>query len=298
MAIDALILTHKNINNAHHAVYTNADAVAAVLAGDDYLKLVGDTMGGAINMGANEINNASNYKVDAGDGNGLRFWDGSSSYSIYMSQQTDGTYGGRADSTSDYNIYFNITGDGVNRGFQFCDGLQNPYFAITPDDGVFSDVPLTMNSNIIMNANLITNSTGITFTDNVNSAITLEDHFTTDHRYHGTVIDIENGNLGFGLPGYISGDNAVAQADCDDASKMPCMGISVGDNKMLKSGIIYDLTYGIAGFAHGDVIYVSDAGILTKNRPGNAGDLIQVIGVMIDASTLDVHISLDMVEFV
>ncbi|KKL45698.1 hypothetical protein LCGC14_2353020, partial [marine sediment metagenome] len=35
--------------------YTNAEAVSAVAAGDDYLKLVGDTMGGVINMGANKI---------------------------------------------------------------------------------------------------------------------------------------------------------------------------------------------------------------------------------------------------
>jgi len=38
IAIDALILAHKNIVDAHHAKYTNAEAVAAVLADDKYLR--------------------------------------------------------------------------------------------------------------------------------------------------------------------------------------------------------------------------------------------------------------------
>jgi hypothetical protein len=57
------------------------------------------------------------YRVTAGDGNKLRFWD-SDSYAIWMSATGNGTWGGRLDSTSDYNMYFRMTG-GTNRGFVF-----------------------------------------------------------------------------------------------------------------------------------------------------------------------------------
>ncbi|KKN18357.1 hypothetical protein LCGC14_0956490, partial [marine sediment metagenome] len=130
--------------------YTDALAVSAVASADVYLKLVGDTMAGGINMGTNEMNNASNYKLVAGHGYGLKFWNGQDIYSIYMSTQTNATYGGRADATSDYNMYFIMTG-GTNRGFQFCDGLLNPYFAITPDTGIWSSVPLNMGGQQITN---------------------------------------------------------------------------------------------------------------------------------------------------
>lgn len=36
--------THKADANAHHTKYTDAEAVAAVLAGDDYVKTIGDEM--------------------------------------------------------------------------------------------------------------------------------------------------------------------------------------------------------------------------------------------------------------
>ena len=57
--------------------------------------------------------------LEAGDGRGLKFWDNNSnSYGLWMSAQSNGTYGGRLDSTSDYNLYFRMTG-GTNRGFVF-----------------------------------------------------------------------------------------------------------------------------------------------------------------------------------
>ena len=89
-----------------------------------------------IAMGANEISGVSYYKLTAAVGNGVRFWNGASAYSIYMSSVADGSYGGRIDTASDYNMYFVMAG-GTNRGFQFCDGLKNPYACITPDESRF-----------------------------------------------------------------------------------------------------------------------------------------------------------------
>jgi hypothetical protein len=48
VAIDSLILTHKNIAAAHHAKYTNAEAIAAVVAGDPLSLTNGLEVGGVI----------------------------------------------------------------------------------------------------------------------------------------------------------------------------------------------------------------------------------------------------------
>lgn len=63
------------------------------------------------------------FRITAGNGNGLRFWD-SDAYKIWMSATTDATWGGRLDSTSDYNMYFRMTG-GTNRGFVFKNDTTN-----------------------------------------------------------------------------------------------------------------------------------------------------------------------------
>ena len=73
---------------------------------------------------------ASYLNIEAGDGKGIRFWNGSSSYNIYMSQ--DGASGaGRVfgDTTSDYNMYFRMTA-GTNRGFAFQSGTSTPHTGI------------------------------------------------------------------------------------------------------------------------------------------------------------------------
>lgn len=67
-----------------------------------------------------DAGNAYNVRLSAANGRGLRFWD-SDSYKIYMSAQSDASWGGRLDSTSDYNMYFRM-GGGTNRGFAFQNG--------------------------------------------------------------------------------------------------------------------------------------------------------------------------------
>lgn len=47
---DAKIATHTAIVAAHHTRYTDAEAAAKILADDDYVKLVGDTMSGALHI--------------------------------------------------------------------------------------------------------------------------------------------------------------------------------------------------------------------------------------------------------
>lgn len=60
----------------------------------------------------------SDIRMNAVAGAGIRFWAGSSLYSIYMSQSGDTTWGGKMDSNSDFNQYFRMSG-GTNRGFVF-----------------------------------------------------------------------------------------------------------------------------------------------------------------------------------
>jgi uncharacterized protein YejL (UPF0352 family) len=51
--VDAIVLTHKNIAGAHHSKYTDAEAVSAVATSDDYVKTIGDTMTGDLNLNGN-----------------------------------------------------------------------------------------------------------------------------------------------------------------------------------------------------------------------------------------------------
>lgn len=74
---------------------------------------------GALRDGAGSLN-ATCINTPAADGNGIRFWNGDFSYSIYMSAETAaGNVGGRPanSSASDYNMYFKMSGG--NRGFVF-----------------------------------------------------------------------------------------------------------------------------------------------------------------------------------
>lgn len=65
------------------------------------------------------VTTKNDFKVEQGDGKGLRFWD-NDNYKLYMSASTS-SVGGRLDSTSDYNMYFKMS-SGTNRGFVFKNG--------------------------------------------------------------------------------------------------------------------------------------------------------------------------------
>ena len=84
--------------------------------------------------------NLQRVSLDASSGNGYNFWDGNGNYVIYMSAQSDSTYGGRVtgETSSDYNMYFKMQ-SGTNRGFVFRDNTNN-YFSINPS-GFYSEVP-------------------------------------------------------------------------------------------------------------------------------------------------------------
>ena len=84
----------------------------------------------------------NDYAVNAGHGQGYGFWGSGlgGAYRIYMSQQSNSTYGGRVtgETSSDYNMYFKMQ-SGTNRGFVFRDNADN-YFSINPS-GFYSEVP-------------------------------------------------------------------------------------------------------------------------------------------------------------
>lgn len=89
-----------------------------------------------------DTSNATDVRLAAGDGRGLRFWD-SDSYKIWMSSAGSTAWGGRisGDTTSDYNMYFRIA-SGTNRGFVFESAYATKLFAINPN-GVRSAVNVT-----------------------------------------------------------------------------------------------------------------------------------------------------------
>ncbi|AGM46838.1 tail fiber domain-containing protein [Alteromonas phage vB_AmaP_AD45-P1] len=76
---------------------------------------------------------STNYDVYTGEGRGIRFWNGSDSYKIYMSGHA-GSDAGRIDPSSDYNMYFKMTSG--NRGFVFKNNTNN-FVHLTPAKSYF-----------------------------------------------------------------------------------------------------------------------------------------------------------------
>lgn len=65
-----------------------------------------------------KLNVGGSVGVEGANGNGYKFFDNGSNYTIHMSSSGDATWGGRLDTTSDYNMYFRMS-SGTNRGFVF-----------------------------------------------------------------------------------------------------------------------------------------------------------------------------------
>ena len=125
--------------------------------------------------------------------------------------------------------------------------------------------------------------------------ITIKTFPSTDHHYEGTVVEWTNVQLFGKVVYHFNSAHVVALADCDDVNKMPAVGITVGTNKTLISGIVRDDSW--AWSKVGQPVYVSDSpGVLTENVPGNVGDYVQVIGIITSTDSIYVNVSLDMVK--
>lgn len=123
--------------------------------------------------------------------------------------------------------------------------------------------------------------------------ILLNDDLGSDHTYEGIVVELTNAQS-FGKAVYISANNTVAQADADATTTMPCIGISVGTNKVLVWGTIRDDSW---SWTAGDILYVSTtAGSLTTTAPSGSGDQVQVVGVAISSAEVLVIPSMVLVE--
>jgi hypothetical protein len=77
---------------------------------------------GDLNVTGGGGTNSIYFDVTSGNGYGLRFWNGSNSYKIYMASSGSSGAGRVAgETTSDYNMYFRMT-SGTNRGFVWQNG--------------------------------------------------------------------------------------------------------------------------------------------------------------------------------
>jgi hypothetical protein len=137
---------------------------------------------------------ANGYEVPSGHGNGLRFWNGSTNYAIYMSQDsvTSTTVPAQqfaGAGASDYNLYFRMM-SGTNRGFVFLNN-QTAKFQIEGD----GDIHCAGDANI--GGNLYAGSAGkigadstdyISFTNNTRADIYInnsnEFRFESDGDFH------------------------------------------------------------------------------------------------------------------
>ena len=135
--------------------YTDVLAVAAVAAADDYLKLVGDTMGGVINMGSNNItgvNTIITLAVDSYDK--LRVWN-SNLYTIGMRSAM--TYGG----LNSYAMTFTMNNNAA-RGFvwrDFDDAQNDGAMSLTTTGILTVKGASTFQSSLQVDGNITTGGT-------------------------------------------------------------------------------------------------------------------------------------------
>ena len=175
------------------------------------------TFAGNVSVNGNVY--ADQYDVDAGDGRGLRLWNGSESYKIYMSQ--DGASGaGRVpgETTSDYNMYFRMSG-GTNRGFAFQSSTGTPHTGIDSTGNIrtIGDIHIGSNStgdNFLYIDKATTGTNGIVFKNGGNNKCKIlqdSSEFLQFHTNNAQALEIneagdvnitkDNAVLKFGSPG-------------------------------------------------------------------------------------------------
>ena len=148
---------------------------------------------------------------------------------------------------------------------------------------------------IDQNGYTVYDSAGVKFRASTNSAISLY-LSATDHRYHGTLLNITTNGGSFGVPMYMDTTSRRVSV-CVDTSvnTMPCIGIYVAANWILTDGYIRDNTWNFAyGTAAKRVVYVN-ASVCSTTIPPTVGDIVQVIGVPISADEMYFKPSLDWV---
>ena len=125
----------------------------------------------AISFMRSDTANTSNLLFTSTNGMGVRFWNTSDNYKIYMSTATDATWGGRVtgDTTSDYNMYFRM-GSGNQRGFVFQNGATSNIAGID-GTGNFRAI-----GNIVSSADVI----GVGFLGGTDTATTPTFSWTAD----------------------------------------------------------------------------------------------------------------------
>lgn len=107
----------------------------------------------------------------------------------------------------------------------------------------------------------------------------------SDHTYEGLVISGITNSESFGLAVCMSSNNTVTTADKDIDTV--AIGISVGTNLVLYSGTVRDDSW---DWTAGDSIFVGDSGALTDDTSSyTTNDMVQVIGVALNADTILVH---------
>lgn len=147
------------VHDSNILVDTGTLQVGGAVTFDSTLGVTGNTtINGALSVNniitstntitGNDFLTQSHYFVAGRDGHGIRFWDKSDKYTIFMAGTAAGGQVEHA-GTSDYNMYFKMT-DGTNRGFVFANGA-NP---ITQIEG--SGIIRTVNDIYSKNSRVLT----------------------------------------------------------------------------------------------------------------------------------------------
>lgn len=125
---------------------------------------------GAINA-ASTVTSGGHFQLPSGNGYGLRFWDTSDNYKIWMSATSDATWGGDISGLSDYNTYFKMGSApaGKVRGFVFYTnnaGTNNKTLEINPN-GLYLNGGLYSGTTQVIDANRAASFTSGTFSSSI-----------------------------------------------------------------------------------------------------------------------------------
>ena len=124
------------------------------------------------------------------------------------------------------------------------------------------------------------------------------DAVQADTENSGVCIDIDTTGCNLFDLVYIDGADSVAPADATDDTKMPAIGIVVAAGKVLISGVVTDDDL-IKCTTPNAIVYASlTLREVTETAPSANGEMIQVVGICVGDHSLYVNVSLDMVEFV
>lgn len=181
-------------------------------------------------------------------------------------------------------------------GSQGLQGPQGPQGSTTIGPGTLDVIAKFSGSSTIADSNILDNGTISTFALlNVKTNLTYEDGQTN---YNGEILRTGTGTTTEGYICFLQNDNIWQTTANNDVTKSSRFaGMAIGPDPaidgVLLRGVV-TLPYSINTFAYGDVLYLSSsAGEVTNTPPSTSGNIVRIVGYVIDQNINKIYFSPD-----